>query len=103
MLKNHSDDGIDLAKTELTVPSGDGSSEFTTVTLKRYEEVCIWESHHQHYSVASFGTSTSIFGAGTQISGAPKVLYYNRDQWSTPATTDIQLKLNFSVFAISHT
>jgi hypothetical protein len=93
-----------MAKTELTVPSGDGSSEFTTVTLKRYEEICIWDNHHQQSSVFSFGASTSSFGASAIGFGfsTPKVLYYNRDQWTTPATTDIQLKLNISIFAISH-
>jgi hypothetical protein len=100
MLKNHSDGGIDMAKTELTVPSGSGS-EFNTVTLKRYEEICIWENCHQQ--AFSFGASASGFGASAPSFGATKVLYYNREQWTTPATTDIQLKLNISIFAISHT
>jgi hypothetical protein len=87
MLKNHSKDGIDLAEIELSVPSGsssDCSPEFIAVTLKPFEECCIWESdniliHRQN----------------------PKLLY-KIDHWTTSAITDIQLKLNFSVFAISH-
>ena len=34
MLKNHSDVGIDMAKTELTVASIYRSSEFNTIGLK---------------------------------------------------------------------
>ncbi len=79
MLKNHSDVGIDMAKTELTVASIYRSSEFNTIGLKRYEEFCIWNNQNND--------------GGSK----PKLLY---KKGST--TTDIQLKLNISMFAISH-
>jgi hypothetical protein len=80
MLKNHSDVGIDMAKTELTVPSIYRSSEFNTIGLKRYEEVCIWNNQN------------NVGGS------SPKLLYKK----GSTTTTYIHLKLNISMFAISH-
>jgi hypothetical protein len=81
MLKNHSAHGIDMAKIDDLTISGSSASFLNAVSLKAYEEICIWENPRENYTTTLFSLPKGLFARHT---------------------SDIHLRLNVSVFAISH-